>query len=130
MLSELLLFMSYELLFKIFNTNVFPHFIYCCTVWGNMKNKIGLHKLWKLLKRVARVIVNKYFYSSTSEMLQQLNWMPLADFFVYITIILVFKVLQDLTPNYLEFFQICKWNKHKINKIKPKQCIIHPNWKT
>lgn len=30
-------------------------------------------------------------------MLQQLNWMPLADYFV-------FKVLNDFTPNYIDIF--------------------------
>lgn len=31
------------------------------------------------------------------------NWMPLADYCVYRTIILVLKVLHDVTPNYLDF---------------------------
>lgn len=38
-LSRLRPFISSELLLKMFNTIVFPHFINCCTFVGNMKNK-------------------------------------------------------------------------------------------
>lgn len=38
-------------------------------------------------------------------MLQKLNWMPVVDFFLYRTILLVFKVLHDLTPTCLDFFK-------------------------
>lgn len=51
------------------------------------------------------MILNKHFYQSTSEMLQKLNWMPVVDFFLYRTILLVFKVLHDLTPKCLDFFK-------------------------
>jgi hypothetical protein len=62
---------------------------YCCTVWGNMKNKEGLYKLCKLQKRAARIILNKSFYTPTTEMMQQLRWMPISDYFIFRTIILV-----------------------------------------
>lgn len=88
-------------------------------------NKNGIDEQYKLQKRVVRVIKNNRFYSSTSEILQQLNWVPLADYFVYRSIILVFQALPDLTPNYLDIFKVCKWNKYKINQIKPKYCIVH-----
>ena len=38
-------------------------------------------------------------------MMQQLRWMPLSDYFKYRTIILVFKVLHGLTPDYLDVFK-------------------------
>lgn len=64
------------------------------------------------------MIFNKHFYTSSSEMLQ-LNQMPLADFFVCRTIILVFKVLlHGFIANYMEFFKYVK-KKTKIKKIQP-----------
>ena len=98
-LCRLRSFLSTDLLLKSFNTIVFPHFNYCCTVWGNMKNKDCLHKLCKVQNRAARVILNRNFYTPTTEMMQQLRWMPLSDYFKYRTIILVFKVLHGLTPD-------------------------------
>jgi hypothetical protein len=76
-----------------------------------MKNKESLYKLCKLQKRAARIILNKPFYTPTTEMMQQLRWMPISDYFIYRTIILVFKVLHGFTPDYLNIFRYV----HEIN---------------
>jgi hypothetical protein len=38
-------FVSNAALFKIFNTMIFPHFTYCCTIWGNPRNADHVHNL-------------------------------------------------------------------------------------
>jgi hypothetical protein len=67
--------------------------------------------LCKLQKRAARIILNKTFYTPTTEMMQQLRWMPTSDYFIYRAIILVFKVLHGFTPDYLNVFRYV----HEIN---------------
>ena len=64
-----------------------------------------LHKLCKVQNRAARVILNRNFYTPTTEMMQQLRWMPLSDYFKYRINILVFKVLHGLTPDYFDVFK-------------------------
>ena len=63
--------MSYEASLKVFNTIIFPHFNYCCTIWSNIKNKGNIDKLYRLQKRAARIILNeKDRYSPTSVILK------------------------------------------------------------
>ena len=68
-LRRLSSFMSSAALLKIFCTIIFPHFNYCCTVWGTSKNKSNIDHLFKLQKRAARIILHvKQFYTPSAEM--------------------------------------------------------------
>ena len=61
---------------KVFNTIIFPHFNYCCTIWSNRKNKGNIDKLYRLQKRAAKIILNeKDRYSPTSVLFRELRWM-------------------------------------------------------
>jgi hypothetical protein len=102
--------MSTELLLRIFNTIVFPHFNYCCPVWGNMKNKESLYKLCKLQKRAARIILNKIFYTTTTEMMQQLRWIPLSDYIEN-----YHSCIQSITWFYSRLFKCFSRYVHEIN---------------
>ena len=100
-------FMSKEALLKIYNTIVFPHFNYCCTVWHDARNKTNITRLFKLQKRAARIILDIRVPQSVStfNMLSSLRWMPMPDYFIYRKIILIFKVLHCMTPEYLSVFR-------------------------
>ena len=41
----------------------------------------------------------------SSILIQNLKWMPINDYFVYKKYILTYKVLNNLTPEYLNVFQ-------------------------
>ena len=107
LLRRLSNFMSKEALLKIYNSVVFPHFNYCCTVWHGAKNKQCMDRLFRLQKRAARIILDiKIPHSvSTSYLLSQLKWMPLTDYFMYRKIVLIFKVLHCIAPEYLNVFK-------------------------
>jgi hypothetical protein len=45
--------MSNAALLKIFNTMIFPHFTYCCTIWGKPNNADYVHKLCLVQERAA-----------------------------------------------------------------------------
>jgi hypothetical protein len=51
-------FMPSNALLKAYNSIVFPHFTYCCTVWSDVKNQFYLEKVFKLQKRAARILLN------------------------------------------------------------------------
>ena len=105
-LRRLSTFMPRSALLKIFNTIIFPHFNYCCTVWGTSKNKSNIDRLFKLQKRAARIILNvKQFYTPSAEMFSYLRWIPIHDYFIYRKLILTFKVLHNMTPDYLNVFK-------------------------
>ena len=100
-------FMSGDALLKVYNCIIFPHFNYCCTVWSGAKHNSNIDRLLKLQKRAARIILNVSEITTPSSILfQNLKWMPINDYFVYRKCILTYKVLNNLTPEYLNVSQV------------------------
>ena len=98
--------MSNDALLKIYNCIIFPHFNYCCTVWSGAKNSSHVDRLFKLQKRAARIILGvRDVLTPTHSLLRQLKWMPLSDYFIFRKLILTFKVLHHMTPEYLNVFK-------------------------
>ena len=105
-LRRLRSFMSNDALLKIYNCIIFPHFNYCCTVWSGAKNSSHVDRLFKLQKRATRTILGvKDVLTPTHSHLRQLKWMPLPDYFIFRKLILTFKVLHHMTPEYLNVFE-------------------------
>ena len=98
-------FMSNDALLKIYNCIIFPHLNYCRTVWSGAKNSSHVDRLFKLQKRAARIILGvRDVLTPTHSLLRQLKWMPLPDYFIFRKLILTFKVLHHMTPEYLNVF--------------------------
>ena len=78
-----------------------------CTVWSAAKNKTFIDRLFRLQKKAGRIILNvKQTQTSTVNILHTLKWMPVHDYFMYRKLILTFKVLNNLTPQYLNVFKL------------------------
>lgn len=105
-LRRLRCFMSNDALLKVYNSIIFPHFNYCCTVWCSSKNKSNMDCIFKLQKSAARIILNVHdFRTPSNEMFSLLRWMPISDYFIFRKLILIFKVLHNLTPSYMNVFR-------------------------
>lgn len=105
-LGRLKSFMSSFALLKVYNSVIFPHFNYCCTIWSSAKNAANIDKIFKLQKRAARIILKEKCVMTPSVVLfNKLKWMPMPDYFVYRKAILVFKSLNHLVPEYLNVFK-------------------------
>jgi hypothetical protein len=71
------------------------------------KNNSNIDRLLKLQKRAARIILNVSEITTPSSILfQNLKWMPINDYFVYRKCFITYKVLNNLTPEYLNVFTI------------------------
>jgi hypothetical protein len=98
--------MSSFALLKVYNSVIFPHFNYCCTIWSGAKNAANIDKIFKLKKKAARIILNEQNVMTPSIVLfNKLKWMPMPDYFVHRKAILVFKSLNQLVPEYLNIFK-------------------------
>lgn len=85
MLRRMSYFMPPNALLKVFNSIVFPHFTYCCTVWCNVKNQLYLDKLFKLQKNAVRILLNvQDILTPTSFLFSCLSWMPIKDNFILV----------------------------------------------
>ena len=84
----------------MFNSLVLPHFNYCSNVWNSFSND-HINKLYKLQKRAARVITRSNYETRSAQIFQTLHWKPIKDILDKRYLIMIFKTLQGLAPNYL-----------------------------
>jgi hypothetical protein len=87
-------------------------------LWRTTNNSSNIDRLLKLQKRTARIILNVSEITTPSSILfQNLKWMPINDYFVYRKCILIYKVLNNLTPEYLNVFQYVSQVSSRITRI-------------
>jgi hypothetical protein len=84
-----------------FNEYILPHLDYCCTIWGNCSKEL-LNDLYKFQKRAARIILDKDFDAPPNDLFSELNWMQFSERVNYKKVILVYKSLNNLLPDYMQ----------------------------
>ena len=85
---------------KIFcNSYILPYLDYCCTIWGNT-TQANLSKLFRLQKYAARLIFSD-FDSPSNLLFKHLDWLPFHLRIEYNKLILVYKSLSGLAPQYM-----------------------------
>ena len=84
----------------MFNSLVLPHFNYCSNVWNSFSND-HINKLDKLQKRAACVITRSNYETRSAQIFQTLHWKLIKDILDKRDLIMIFKTLQGLAPNYL-----------------------------
>ena len=78
-----------------------PYFDYCCPVWDGLSNELA-DKLQKLQNRAIRVITNSDHYSSAIALRGELGWDNLCTRRKKQKLKLMFKTLNDQSPEYLK----------------------------
>lgn len=93
---------------------IHPHFLYCCTLWGNASNEL-LNDLLKLQKRAARLILDKKPDAPSIELFRQLRWIPIHNLIKMRKILLVFNTLKTSWPQDLcKLFSFLR-DSHDVN---------------
>ena len=78
-----------------------PYFDYCCPVWDGLSNELA-DKLQKLQNRAIRVITKSDHYSSATTLRGELGWDNLSTRRKKQKLKLMFKTLNDQSPEYLK----------------------------
>ena len=84
-----------------YNAYILPHLDYCCTIWGNANLNL-MDSVIKFQKRAARCILDKDFDSPSAEMFTELKWMTFPERVQYQKAILMYKIFNNLAPEYLK----------------------------
>ena len=86
---------------KVFYTGYISSIIeYACIVWG-IGNKTYSNRIIKLQKRATRIVLKKPFKTSSKLMFSELKWLSFPTICIYYTNVMIFKSLNNQTPNYV-----------------------------
>ena len=94
-------FVSQEVLVTMYNSLVLPYFNYCSTVWHD-NNTSHINSLFKLQKRAARITTNSDYSIRSTQIFETLQWQPIKAILDKRELIMMFKVLKSMAPNYLK----------------------------
>ena len=74
-------------------------FDYGCLIWGRCSTS-NENRLIKLQKRAARIIFNVDIMTPSEQMFSELNWLPFPKRVNYHTHVMMYKVLNNMAPEY------------------------------
>ena len=83
-----------------FNGLVKPQFDYCSLVWDCCSTSLA-EKLQKLQNRAARILLSAPYDSSALDLFRRLHWKTLRNQRLFAKAVVMFKILNGQTPDYL-----------------------------
>ena len=96
------------------NSYMVSHLDYLCTVWGNT-TKENLKKLHRQQKHAARLIYDDW-ESKSSNLFEKLNWLPMESRIAQNKLILVYKALHSMCPQY--FSALVKYQRNNVYNMR------------
>ena len=93
-------FVPFYTLLNIFNGLVKPQFDYCSLVWDCCSTGLA-EKLQKLQNRAARILLSAPYDSSATDLFSRLHWKNLRNQRLFAKAVMMFKILNGQTPDYL-----------------------------
>ncbi len=93
-------FVPFYTLLNIFNGWVKPQFDYCSLVWDCCSTGLA-EKLQKLQNRAVRILLSAPYDSSATDLFRRLHWKNLRNQRLFAKAIMMFKILNGQTPDYL-----------------------------
>lgn len=93
-------FLMREYKVTVYRTIVEPHFTYCASIIF-LCTITDMNNLQKLQNRAMRFILRRSWDARTKDMLEELKWLSVYQSSLYYTLILVFKMRNNLLPSYL-----------------------------
>ena len=110
---------------KVYKALIEPHFDYCSTVWDGMSQQLA-EKLQKLQKRAARVITCSCYDAHTKPIFNKLGWVNLITKRKKQKAVMMYKTLNNLTPDYLKEMFTQKHTSHSLRDSEKKLAIPQP----
>ena len=101
LLKRLSHFLNEEMKTLFYNSYIMSTFDYCCTVWAKNKQS-HIQKITTLQKRAGKIILQKPMRTPSSEIFERLKWLTFENRIKYHAGILVFKILNNQSPEYMK----------------------------
>ena len=94
------------------------HMDYLNNVWGNTTHE-NLNKLQRHQKHAAQLVLDDW-NSESSELLMKLEWLPIASCISHSKMVLVYKILNNMCPGYLN--DLLQYKENSVCIIRDPQC--------
>ena len=110
----------------LYNTMVQPHFEYCSTIW--MKpNSSQIKRLQILQNRALRIVLKVDYHHNRKDLYQRLEVDCLNAKLKKDLVIIIYKILNDLFPEFLSSQPILKLSNYNLRNISQKVQLPRPN---
>ena len=107
---------------------VFPHFDYCSPVWSNF-SVIHHNSLQILQNKLARVLLHADIRTSIDKMMNDLNWIKLDNRWKHQLLVMTFKCLKEIAPDYISsYFTFTRSTHNKNTRSQVTNILITPPW--
>ena len=97
LLKRIRSYLTFQSRIQLYYSLIYPHLLYCSTVWGNANNDL-ITCLLKLQKRAARLILEQSTEVPSIVLFRKLNWIPIFNLIKMRKILLVFNTLKTSWP--------------------------------
>jgi len=112
-------------LVMLYNTLIYPHFLYCIEVWGSAAD-VYLSSLFKLQKRCVRLMKSVHYRTHSLPIFKELDILPLDKIHQHCVITFMFKFVKDMLPVVFKeifhrsdsFYETRQSNKFKVQKCR------------
>ena len=101
-------------LLLLINSFVFSKLFYCSSVWGNT-SKRNLHKLQLVQNFAARVVLGLRKFDHISPGRRSLRWLDVTEKVLFNDLVLAFKCVNGLAPDYLGKYFVKRSAVHNKN---------------
>ena len=112
-------FVPQSSLVTIYNTMFLPHLDYGIILWSNCGNT-NLSRIQKLQNTAMRIIISAPFRTHINDMLKTLGFMDVRNRISYVTGCMMYKVINGMTPSYLNQLFNYVYNIHSLCTRKSK----------
>ena len=107
-----------------YQSYIMPLIDYGSVVWGSTST-YNLDRILKLQKRAARIILKADFLTRSEGMFAELGWQPIEKRIMYNKAVLIYKALNNLTPEYLSKLLTPVSQTHGLNLRSSKKGNLH-----
>ena len=107
-----------------YQSYIMPLIDYGSVVWGSTST-YNLDRILKLQKRAARIILKADFLTRSEGMFAELGWQPVEKRIMYNKAVLIYKALNNLTPEYLSKLLTPVSQTHGLNLRSSKKGNLH-----
>ena len=116
-------YLPYESRIIYYNAYILPIMDYCDTIWGNT-TQYNINRIVKLQKRAARTILNKTYDTPSCPLFKELKWLKFPDRIKFHKAVLVYKSLNNLSPQYISSLFVKSESEYNLRSITNGDLII------